>query len=134
MASNDDIREFDVYLGHVNRLVERRQAVTTTYISVNVALTGAMAFLLSGPHAATNVATLLLLCAGVIAATFWRRIIGQYRVLLNWWYGQLRALEMATPYSRKLIYKGDMKSCTGATRARTSGAQSRWGWRITRSA
>jgi len=105
VASNDDIREFDVYLGHVNRLVERRQAVTTTYISVNVALTGAMAFLLSGPRAATNVATLVLLCAGVIAATFWRRIIGQYRVLLDWWYGQLRVLEMATPHSSKLITK-----------------------------
>jgi hypothetical protein len=36
---------YKLMLSRVNQLAERRQTVTTTYLSVNAALTGAIAFL-----------------------------------------------------------------------------------------
>jgi len=98
--------EYQIFLEQVNKLTERRQAVTRTYLSVNAAVIGAMAFLfrdIQMPGWAQWVSALFLLLCGVVACDLWRRLIAQYSTLLGWWYEQLRALEDAMSESNKLI-------------------------------
>lgn len=100
--------EFELLLGRVHYLTERRQAVTSTYLSVNAALSGVMAFLLKDGQPAnvsSQIALLALLISGVVACGLWRRLIKQYSVIIDWWYEQLRLLEAADPKSKKLITK-----------------------------
>ncbi len=102
MASN----EYELFLSHVNNLTERRQNITATYLSVNAALTGVMAFLFKDgqlPGLVSQIAVLTLLFSGIVACGLWRRLITQYSTLINWWYEQLRALEDVTAGSKKLI-------------------------------
>jgi hypothetical protein len=88
--------EYKLFLHHVVGLTERRQAVTTTYLSVNIALTAAVAFLFKDGQLSgwvEQVSTLALLAAGIYASSLWRKLIGQYSTLIGWWYEQLRGLE-----------------------------------------
>ena len=92
--------QYDLLLGQVNNLSERRQSVTTTYLSVNAALTGAMAFLFKDGQLVSplsQIAALTLLFSGAIACSLWRRLITQYSTLIDWWYTQLRTLETSLP-------------------------------------
>lgn len=100
--------EYELFLSHVYKLAERRQTVTTTYLSVNAALTGAIAFLfkdgqLSG--LAPQISVLTLLLSGIVACSLWRIQITYYSKLMGWWYEQLRTLEETLQNSRKLITK-----------------------------
>ena len=96
------------FLDLVNHLSERRQTVTATYLSVNAALIGAVAFLFqdgSLPDWQQQVAVLVLFGAGIVACDLWRRILNQYNDLLGWWYEQLHLLEEQLPDSSALITK-----------------------------
>jgi hypothetical protein len=98
--------EYELFLGHVNDLTERRKSVTATYLSVNAALTAAIAFLFKdGPLQgwAQQVSVLVLLISGISACTLWRRLIGQYSAMIGWWYGRLRDLECSMPNCSKAI-------------------------------
>lgn len=100
--------EYELFLSHVNRFAERRQTVTTTYLSVNAALTGAIAFLFKDGQLSSlpaQVSTLIFLLSGIVACGLWRRLITHYSTLMGWWYEQLRALETMLPNSSKLITK-----------------------------
>ena len=102
------VDEYELLLNQVNNLTLRRQNVTAIYLSVNAALTGAMAFLfrdgqLSGLVSQVSVLTLLL--SGIVACGLWRKLIIQHSVLIGWWYEQLRALEGTLSGSKKLITK-----------------------------
>ncbi|RLC88459.1 MAG: hypothetical protein DRI79_07765, partial [Chloroflexi bacterium] len=80
-----DSDEYQLFLGQVNKLTERRQAVTTAYLSVNAAIVGALAFLFKDvqmPGWAQQASALVLLMSGIIACDLWRRLIAQYRSLL----------------------------------------------------
>lgn len=92
----DHHNEYNICINHVARLMERRQAVTTTYLSVTTAITGGIAFLfkegqLSGWE--QELAVIVLMLFGIIACTIWRVLINQYKILLDWWYKQLRSIE-----------------------------------------
>lgn len=39
-------QDYALFVGQVNKLTDRRQAVTSTYLSVNAAIVGAIAFIL----------------------------------------------------------------------------------------
>jgi hypothetical protein len=98
--------EYQCCIEQIRRLTEHRQHVTTTYLSVNTAITGAIAFLLINSEIAASAqsfAILLLLISGVVVSDLWRRLIYQYSTLLGWWYGQLRMLESLS--SRDLFSK-----------------------------
>jgi hypothetical protein len=88
--------QYKTFLDHVVGLADRRQSVTTTYLSVNTAITAAAAFLfrdgdLAGP--VERISAMALLVAGLVASSLWRTLIGQYSLLIGWWYEQLRTLE-----------------------------------------
>ena len=88
--------EYQLALEQANKLADRRQAITTTYLSVNAALTGAIAFLFKDgrlPDISSQVTVLALLFSGVVACGLWRRLIKHYSALTGWWYEQIRSLE-----------------------------------------
>lgn len=100
--------EYTIFFDHVNTLTERRQSITTIYLSVNAALTTAIAFLFKDgqfPGVAQQASVLILLTSGIAACNLWRRLIKQYSILIGWWYKQLRALEDARPESCRLLTK-----------------------------
>ncbi len=100
--------EYELFLGHVYKLAERRQTTTATYLSVNAALTGVLAFLFKDGHLSGSislVSALILLFSGVVACGLWRRLITHYSALIDWWYKQLREMEDIIPNSSKLIIK-----------------------------
>ena len=81
--------EYQLALEQANKLADRRQAITTTYLSVNAALTGAIAFLFKDgrlPDISSQVTVLALLFSGVVACGLWRRLIKHYSALTGWWY------------------------------------------------
>jgi len=98
--------EYKLFLNQVNKLTDRRQNVTTVYLTVNSAIVGALAFLFKDvqmPSWAYPASAAILLVSGVAACSLWRRLISQYSVLLGWWYEQLRDIETAMPNSRALL-------------------------------
>jgi hypothetical protein len=100
--------EFRLALDQIDKLTQRRQSITTTYLSVNAALTGAIAFLFkdgSLPGITSQVSVLALLFSGVVACGLWRRLIMHYSTLTDWWYEQIRSLENKLTESSKLITK-----------------------------
>lgn len=122
--------EYTLFLAQVGKLAERRQAMTATYLSVNAAIVGAVAFLFKDgvlPGWQQQAAVLVLFGAGIVACDLWRRLLLQYRTLLSWWYKRLHLLEAEMPECSGLIkqeydelyatQKG--RSCLGLTRYET---------------
>ena len=102
------IDEYELFLGHVYKLAERRQSTTATYLSVNTALTGALAFLFKDGHLSSlssSVSALVFLFSGAIACGLWRRLITHYSELMDWWYEQIRTIESSISGSNGLIRK-----------------------------
>ncbi len=100
--------EYRLALDQANKLADRRQAITTAYLSVNAALTGAIAFLFKDgrlPDISSQVTVLALLLSGVVACGLWRRLIKHYSMLTGWWYEQIRSLESQFSEGSKLITK-----------------------------
>ncbi len=98
--------EYQLYLEQVNKLAERRQNVTSTYLTVNTAIVGAVAFLFKDgyiPGWSQQVTVLVLFVAGIVVCDLWRRLIKQYSQLLSWWFKQLHLLEDKMVESSKLI-------------------------------
>ena len=78
--------EYELLLNQVNAIVTRRQTVTSTYLSVNAALTGAIAFLFKDgqlPNIVSQISVLTLLFSGVLVCSLWRRLIMQHSTLIN---------------------------------------------------
>ena len=98
--------EYTLFLELVAKLAERRQAMTTIYISVNAAIVGAVAFLFKDaelPGWRQQAAVLILFGAGIIACDLWRRLLNQYKTLLSWWYKRLHVLETEIPECSGMI-------------------------------
>ena len=98
--------EYGLFLTEVNKLAERRQTVTATYISVNAAVVAALGLIFGDIQMqewGRQLATLLLLIAGLTACFVWRRLIQRYRILLRWWYERLREMERTIPESHQLL-------------------------------
>jgi hypothetical protein len=100
--------EYRLFLEYVVKMTERRGTITTTYLSVNAAITGTLGLIfkdiqiqLWGQH----LAGLALLISGIIACNLWRKLINQYSTLMNWWYEELRLLELSMPSSSQLLTK-----------------------------
>ena len=119
------LTEFQLVFSHIEKMVDRRQATTSFYLSVNTGILAVIGFL-TKDAALTGawwvVAVLLLLCAGTAACWIWRSLILKYEVLLGWWYARLRELEQATPDSSQLATR-EYNELYGGTSDRRSGKQ-----------
>lgn len=101
-------QQYPLFLSQVNTLTERRQKVTTTYLSVNAAIIGMITFVLKDVQIigwGKNLSVLILLLAGIVTCDLWRRLIRQYSTSIGWWYTQLRNLEKDMSDSNKLLTK-----------------------------
>lgn len=102
----DELTEYQLAWEQVNKLIQRRQTVSTIYLSVNTAIIGVIAFLVKDTglkEIGILLSTFVLLIAGLGACVLWRKLILQYSFLLGWWYAQLRKLEDALPHCSRLI-------------------------------
>ncbi len=122
--------EYKLFLEYVIKMTERRGSVTSTYLSVNAAIAGAIALIFKDIEVelwGQQLAGFALLLAGVVACILWRILIRQYSTLLGWWYEKLRILETEIPDSAQLLSKeyadlykiGPKKTTIGLTRYET---------------
>ena len=103
MESETDYR---LLIDHLEKLTDRRQNITTIYLSVNATILGAISFLFKNSSIIgrpQQISVLMLLVAGIISSDIWRRLLGEYEILLGWWYQQVRELETVLPESRQFI-------------------------------
>lgn len=95
--------EYQLALEQVDKLVVRRQTASSTFLTVNTAIIGAIAFLardygLQGTGA--QLAALVLFVAAIGSTHLWRGLIRQHNISLTWWYAQLRKLEEELPCTK----------------------------------
>jgi hypothetical protein len=98
--------EYSLALAHTEKLLDRRQSITSFYLSVNAAIATVIGLLVKDAQHQQEllpVAILLLLAAGLGACWIWRSLIKQYKRLLDWWYARLRELEAGLPDSARLV-------------------------------
>lgn len=104
----DLFEEYTFYVDHTQRLSERRQTATQTFLTINTAIFTILAFLVKDAGFPTDQRALVvlpLLAAGILACWFWRLILNQYKGLIGWRYKQLRAMEQQLPESYHLLTK-----------------------------
>lgn len=97
---------YELLLNHINELNSRRQNITTVYLSVNTAILGVLVFISQDALFSDWIKSLSILAfigAGIVACDLWRRLIIQYRLLLEWWYMQIRRLEQSIDSDYRLI-------------------------------
>jgi hypothetical protein len=100
------MEEYALHFEHIHKLMEQRQNVTTTYLTVNSGNVGGVTWLFSNASMTawvTQVSTFGLLLVGLLACDFWRCLIIRYSEMLGWWYAQMRAAEEKMLDSSKLI-------------------------------
>jgi hypothetical protein len=90
------------------RLSERRQTTSQTYLTINTAILGALAFLIkdSGLQGWSLIlVSVPLFGVGLLACVTWYRIILKLESILGWNYEQLREVERKVPKSHLTINK-----------------------------
>jgi hypothetical protein len=114
--------EYRLFLDYTIRMIERRGSITTTYLSVNAAVIGAIAFVfkdLQLVETAKLISGLVLIFAGLVACILWRKLIVQYSTLLKWWYERLREIEDQLPASSHVLKREYSELyATGKTRGK----------------
>jgi hypothetical protein len=118
----DSISEFKFALDHVEKLLDRRQSITSFYLSVNAAIATVIGLLLKDSQLQREwlaLSVLILLVAGLGACWIWRSLLHQYEALLDWWYARLRELEAALPDSARLVTREyqEFYVTTGSTKS-----------------
>lgn len=104
--------EYTFFAEQTQRLSERRQASTKTYLTVNTAILAILAFLMKDTALdgwpLVLVSTPLFL-VGILACGVWYKIIDQYRDLIGWRYKQLIAMEKSLRACHQMFLREDKK-------------------------
>lgn len=98
--------EYTLYVDHTQRLSERRQNATQTFLTINTGIFTILAFLFKDAGIQARqiaLASLPLFVAGILVCWLWDRIITQYRELIGWRYMQLREMEKMQPDSYRMF-------------------------------
>ncbi|MBI5839713.1 MAG: hypothetical protein HZB19_06395 [Chloroflexi bacterium] len=88
--------EYKLLYERTQKLSERRQTTSQTYLTINTAIFGAIAFLVkdSGLTGSSLIAAISpLFAVGVLICIIWLSILFNLEKILNWQYKQLRELE-----------------------------------------
>ncbi len=104
----DKFEEFKFFAGDAQRLSERRQNTSQTYVTVNAAIFAVLALLIKdvGLRGWTLVLTALpLFLTGVLLCIIWQKIIIQHKALIAWRYDQLKEMEKAIAGSYQMYTK-----------------------------
>ena len=93
----DKFEEYKFFAENTHHLSERRQAATQTYLTVNTAIFGVIAFLIKDANLEGEfelaISLIPLFIVGMLACFIWNRIIIQHKLLINWRYDQLMKIE-----------------------------------------
>lgn len=90
------------------KLSERRQTSSQTYLTINTAIFGAIAFLIkdSGLRSWNLIIVILpLFVVGLLACITWYKIISNLKSIIGWHYDQLREIEKKIPKSHQAFTK-----------------------------
>ena len=100
--------EYTLFAESTQRMSERRQAATQTYLTANTVIAAALGFLLKDmafPGWGLVLVSLPFFLVGVLACIIWHKIITQYKALAAWRYRQLIEMEQAIPESHRFYLK-----------------------------
>jgi len=114
MEKVDKFEEYKALNERTQKLSERRQTTTQTHLTIITAIFGTIAFLIkdSGLHNWMLVlASVPLLCIGIIACTIWLGITKKLEVFLDWQYDRLRDMEAGLPGSSMILTKENTHFC-----------------------
>jgi len=98
--------DYQIAIDHTEKLLDRRQTITSFYLSVNTAIAAAIGIILKDGQLtgwSLTGALLLLMAMGFIACAIWRSLLRQYQIMLRWWFKQIRELEADRPDTAQLF-------------------------------
>ncbi|MBI4732278.1 MAG: hypothetical protein HY781_09190 [Chloroflexi bacterium] len=104
----DKFEEYKLLNERAQRLSERRQTTTQTYLTINTAIFGAVAFIVkdSGLSGwALVLIALPLFAVGILACFIWLGIMRKMELFLDWQYDRLREMEAGIEDSFKILTK-----------------------------
>src|SRR5512136_2930843 len=102
----DKFEEYKLLIERAQKLSERRQTTTQTYLTINTAIFGAAAFLVkdSGLQGwALVLIAVPLFAVGIIACSIWLGIANKLEKFLDWQYDRLREMEQAIPGNSMIL-------------------------------
>lgn len=98
--------EYKLIVENTQKMSERRQSATRTYLTVNTIILAAYGFLSKngGLQQAPQVtASALIALVGVIACVTWLGIIIRFKTMIGWRYEQIKEIEDTLKWSTKLF-------------------------------
>jgi hypothetical protein len=104
----DKFEEYKLFAEDAQKLSERRQNTSKTYVTVNAAIFAVLALLIKdvGFRGWTLVLTALpLFLTGVLTSIVWQKIIIQHKMLIGWRYDQLKEMEKVIAGSYQMYTK-----------------------------
>ena len=104
----DKFEEYKFFAEDAQKLSERRQHTSQTYVTVNAAIFAVLALLIKdiGFRGWTLVLTALpLFLTGVLLCLIWQKIILQHKLLIGWRYDQLKEMEKVMAGSYQMYTK-----------------------------
>ncbi len=102
----DKFEEYKLLNERAQKLSERRQTTTQTYLTINTAIFGAVAFLIkdSGLRGGALVLIVLpLFLVGILACFIWLGIAKKLEKFLDWQYDRLREMEQEIPGNSMIL-------------------------------
>lgn len=102
------LEEYKLFCDMAQKLSERRQTSTQTYLAVNTAIFTVLAFLVkdAGFRGWSMIeVTAPLYLAGIAVSIVWLRTIYDFRRVIGWRYDQLREMEKVMPDSYRTLTK-----------------------------
>jgi hypothetical protein len=88
--------EYKLFVDSTDRLSDRRQKISNTYLTVNSIIIGAIAFLVKDTVFSADwrpIVVLLPLIIGIIVCSVWKQIIYKYKMLIGLRIDELREIE-----------------------------------------
>jgi len=92
----DKFEEYKLFVESTDRLSDRRQHISNTYLTVNSIIIGAIAFLVKDAGLAANwrsIVIIVTLIIGILVCDVWRQIIYKYKTLIAHRIDELREIE-----------------------------------------
>lgn len=92
------LEQYKVYVGHLDKLSDRRQTANSFFLTINTGLCAVLGFIFS-KNTALDIKPLYLIIpiAGVLLSFFWHRLITSYRQLSTGMFKVLHHMEQYLP-------------------------------------
>jgi ABC-type dipeptide/oligopeptide/nickel transport system permease component len=104
----EKFEEYKLLNERAQKLSERRQTTSQTYLTIITAIFGASAFLITDSalhHWALVLAAIPMFCIGILVCTLWLNIMTKLETFLDWQYDRLREMEKDLPGSFMILTK-----------------------------